>query len=220
MSRALDKLQVHRYTHHDVYFGTAAELIGAGLLKLDQLPGQPGRPFATVFYRRGEQVEPVRRFDTMPDSQDWMRVTRVDSDSYRLDVGLPKDERARRRQDNARRHREWAEKCQREREVVTQAVARQVSVGITETDFRQRMGDALLIAAVRILSHFKGHDEEASLPFRFAAEEYEGVRERLAVALEAIASAKVVPVLTGLDAARADGSFQQFLASQCLKDSG
>jgi hypothetical protein len=219
MSSAPNTFEVQHNPHHDVYFGTAAALIAAGLVTLDQLPGQPGRPFSTVFYRRGEQVEPVRRFDTGPESQDWMKVTRIDSDRYCVDVGLPKDERTRRRQDNARRHRERFEKYRRDRELVAQVVAQQASAGVTEADFRQRMRNALLIAAERVLSHFKGHDKEASLPFRFAAEEYDGVRESIAVALEAIDSASVVPVLTGLTVARADESFQLFLASQCLKDS-
>lgn len=94
----------HERTTFDWYNGTAAEIVATGLVRLDQLPGQPGRNVRRMFYRNGEPVEPVRRLDSQADPENWVRVDRRnEQDLYFLSVAISREDALRRRAANKAR---------------------------------------------------------------------------------------------------------------------
>ena len=103
--------QKDEQTTFDRYRGTAAAVVATGLVRLDQLPGQPGRDSTRVFYRCGEPAGPVHRLDSQPDPENWIRVDRLNwADLYSLTVGLSReDSLLRRAAKRARWAREYAE---------------------------------------------------------------------------------------------------------------
>lgn len=126
--------QKDEQTTFDSYRGTAAAIVATGLVRLDQLPGQPGRDPLRMFYRQGEPAEAVRRLDSQPDPENWIRVDRQKADLYSLTVGLSREDsllrRAAKRTRYARldagylaadRQRENAEKEKRRSDAETSA---------------------------------------------------------------------------------------------------
>lgn len=96
----------------DCYRGSAAEIVATGLVRHDQLPGEPGRHPTTTYYRCGEPVEGVRRIDYQSDAENWVRIRRVtDGDTFVLTVGIPRAEKLRRlaasKADSQAMYRRW-----------------------------------------------------------------------------------------------------------------
>ncbi len=146
--------QKDEQTTIDYYRGTAAAIVATGLIRFDQLPGQPGRDSARVFYRCGEPAEAVRRLDSQPDPENWMRVDRrlYKADFYCLTVGVPRADSLRRRAAIkarlAREHADrWAEISQREKAVKEQRrldAERELSnLPASKADFLREIGDKL-----------------------------------------------------------------------------
>jgi hypothetical protein len=103
-----DSAAVQEWTTKTVYIGTAEQVVAAGIVQLHQLPGQPGRPEAVVYYHEGEQVEPVGRLDYQPDPEEWIRVDRT-NEQYRVHVGLPRARALERRaKEKEATERRWA----------------------------------------------------------------------------------------------------------------
>lgn len=74
----------------DVYSGHADALIAAGIVRADQLPGQPGMPSSSVTFYRGAPSS--RRTRTSQRDEHYLRVVRSNENFY-VYVGVPKVER-------------------------------------------------------------------------------------------------------------------------------
>jgi hypothetical protein len=104
------RLQVARHDWGDVYLGSADDLVAAGLVKLDQLPGQPGRPLKRVTYYRGQQVlRDLRRGPRLPQDEHRLDIIKVRCVEYYVHVYAAADERERRKRAMATRCREREE---------------------------------------------------------------------------------------------------------------
>jgi hypothetical protein len=80
-------------TYLDRYVGTADALVMAGVIAMDLLPGQPGRPVANAAYRP-EGVKPVKGF--WHRAPGYMTVFRNPSGKFRVEIVVSEDERLRR----------------------------------------------------------------------------------------------------------------------------
>jgi hypothetical protein len=76
------------------FFGTAEELIGAGVLRRHQFPGRPGMPKSSATFHRGALVRPGRR---PPPDEEFLRVRRMAGGRYIVQRGLSGAEREERR---------------------------------------------------------------------------------------------------------------------------
>lgn len=72
-----------------IYTGTAGALVAAGLVTLDQLPGQPGRPAHSVTYRDGE---PATHRPGRGRPAGYMRIYRT-RQGFRVYVAIPSEAR-------------------------------------------------------------------------------------------------------------------------------
>lgn len=189
----------HERTTHDWCCGTAAEIVATGLVRLDQLPGQPGRRF----YRNGEPVEPVRRLDSQADPENWVRIERRnENDFYFLSVGISREDAMRRRAANkaqsARRDAAWeAEKSQREKAVKEQrrsdAERELASMPTCREDFLRQLSDGvsgLINGWINFDSVNK--ERERFHGFMLTAGSVDGILEAFTAVLEAIERADVV----------------------------
>jgi hypothetical protein len=89
-------------TSYDEYVGSGADLIAAGIVKPEQLPGQPGNgKICTTFYKG---VRVMRR-SRCPGDEGYLRITRANEKSQRFTVrtGLSDEERDRRSAEQDRR---------------------------------------------------------------------------------------------------------------------
>ncbi len=142
----------HEETTFDWYRGTAGEIVATGLVRLDQLPGQPGRDAWRMFYRCGEPAGPVRRLDSQPDPENWIRIDHRKDGAFDLTVGLSREASRRRRAEKKAAYarsdaKYYAERSQREKEVKEQrrsdAERELASMPACKEDFLREIGDKL-----------------------------------------------------------------------------
>jgi hypothetical protein len=76
----------------DAWYGSADALVAAGLARVDELPGQPGRPKLSVAYRPAAGKQGARCWDRAPG---YRCITRV-GDGFRIDVTASIEEQERR----------------------------------------------------------------------------------------------------------------------------
>lgn len=88
----------------DVYTGTAEALATAGLITVDQLPGQPGRPGGSVTYRHG--VQATRRGGRGSRGLGYLRIYKKGHGRFSVEVGITDEERIRRFEEMSQRERE------------------------------------------------------------------------------------------------------------------
>lgn len=83
----------HECPGWDEWIGTPAALVEAGIVREDQIPGEPGRPKVMMTFHRGQRVTAgvcVERDET------YVSIQRLSGRRLRVVVGLRADERARR----------------------------------------------------------------------------------------------------------------------------
>ncbi len=232
----MDKLD--SYTQMDVFVGTAAELVGAGLVVPSQLPDHPGpdehdgnrrnlpRP---VFFCHGVRVGYVRRIDIQADAEFWMRVECHYDGRYVVYKGLPHAERLRRRREVAERNRKELAKIRLRAAdpaapaAAAVAQARALNAGMSTTDFRERLADQFRRALLKLAAHAEGTEhlpESRILPHLVPHVTFRAVLPHLFEIEKIITASPVVSGGAPLATARADASFQRFLARQCIADDG
>jgi len=87
----------------DAWVGSADAIIAAGLARLDEFPGQPGRPSSKVTYRPAAGKQGMHCWDRAPG---YRCITRV-GDEFRIDVTASIEEQDRRAEAaHARAHRD------------------------------------------------------------------------------------------------------------------
>jgi hypothetical protein len=193
------------------YFGTAADLVAAGLVQSHQFPAKA----RTASYYRGRPI--VRAdYSKVPRDEHYMSV-RSTGRRFRAIVGLPQEEQDRLYAEEAAAF----ERQQRAVEAECDAANRSDLVAFRES--ARTIAEALQSF---IANHTPGdHDKDApSMYCRFSARGVEDVLDALHEVRDWLDAAEVFPVTKApkpaqeVSAARADKSFQSFLESQCLKD--
>lgn len=90
-------LQYERYPWRDFVTGTTAELVAAGIVTVDMLPGQPGTGKTMATYMNGRRVKVGARVtEEREDNETYRSILRKSKDRYRVTVGLPRAEVERR----------------------------------------------------------------------------------------------------------------------------
>lgn len=191
----------HEETTFDWYRGTAGEIVATGLVRLDQLPGQPGRDAWRMFYRCGEPAGPVRRLDYLPDPENWIRIDHRKDGAYDLTVGLAREASRRRRAEKKaayarsdakyyaeRSQRENAEKEKRrsdaERELASMPTCREDFLGHLSDQLRRWVKAFINYEVDKTRVRFHG--------FTLSAEAVPEILEAFAAVQEAIERADVV----------------------------
>lgn len=187
----------------DRYRGTAAAIVATAIVRLDQLPGQPGRDSTRMFYRCGEPAGPVHRLDSQPDPENWMRIDRLNRDDlYSLTVGLSREDSLRRRAANrarrARRYAAWeAENSQREKAVKEQrrsdAERELAAMPACSADFLRDLGNEISRGLKRTLNYESvNRQRERFHGFMLAAHAVPEILEAFAAVQKAVERADVV----------------------------
>lgn len=90
-------LQYERYSRQDCVTGTAAELVAAGIVTVDMLPGQPGAGKTMSTYMNGQRVKVGARVTEEREKNETYRsIRRMGKDRYKVIVVLPPAEVERR----------------------------------------------------------------------------------------------------------------------------
>lgn len=90
-------LQYKRYSRCDFVTGTAAELVAAGIVTVDMLPGQPGTGKTMATYMNGRRVKVGARVTEEREKNETYRsIRRKGKDRYEVLVVLPPAEVERR----------------------------------------------------------------------------------------------------------------------------
>lgn len=201
----------------NAYRGSAQDLIAAGVVRPDQLPGSPGLPATCVTFYKGQRVG---KGDSRGARDEHYLQIRREGKGFCVHVGVSPEERERRFAEMA---------AERERERQEEQEQRKARQALIEAEFRsnpenlrwQAEASARILARL-IADHTPGdHDKRpAHFSCRFSPEGLDDVLDALQEVAEWLREAEITaldPNAPKVSAARADASFQAFLQSQCLK---
>lgn len=118
----------------NLYRGTAEALIAAGLVRLDQLPGQPGRGRTTTAYFADGTMSTLGRGRKPPDGPGCMLIRKTSARRYSVYIDADEAEIERRRvqYEKGRQRRQQEHTAQLERERNREAAAK---AGMSEREF-------------------------------------------------------------------------------------
>lgn len=200
----------------DTYSGTAEDLIAAGVVRLDQVPGQPGRPKTAATYYAGE---PIAKRGAPCDEQ-YLHIYRRSARRFDVIVGLSENEKQRRRESKAR-----AEELRRSREVQARAEFELFCMPHTHEDYRSQAIKELRNAIKLFCTQQMGprewngfrYDEDAIGDFNVAAEDLVEILEQGTTLFCKERHAARIAAIKG-KTARADAPLQRFLATAQAAD--
>lgn len=193
----------------DVYTGTVEALIDAGLVTVDQIPGQPGMPKYSVSFYNGEKAIKNRK---VPRGPGYLNIQRsVGSRNVTVCVGVCEEETARRIAAQKAKDNAWCS-------------TREIYPGAAITsDEAYRARAEHLLAELLMLGRAAYRIQTDAHPFELTA----GDGDRLLSALRHVMSifrASQLQSVGGeraqIDAARNDDAFQAFLRLQCIPADG
>lgn len=155
-AQAPEGVRVERCSTCDTFIGTAQALVAAGLVRPDQLPGQPGRPKVSARYDAegaliGRHARPVG-------GASFLRINRTGRDCFRVVRYPSAPEVAQRRE---------AERLQWAAEEARATVERLESKFGQPDDFRELARDNFDLAS-RMLMNACGNGKSAPMPLRFS----------------------------------------------------
>ena len=193
----------------DVYTGTIEALIDAGLVTVDQIPGQPGMPKYSVSFYNGEKAIKTHK---VPRGPGYLNIQRsAGSRTITARVGVCEEETARRIAAQKAKDNAWYST----REIYPGAA-------ITSEEAYRATAERLLVELL-MLGRTAYRIQADAHPFELTA----GDGDRLLSALRQIMSifrASQLQSVGGeraqIDAARNDDAFQSFLRLQCIPADG
>lgn len=208
--RAPAGVKVERCPYWDDYRGTAEDLIAAGIIRADQLPGSPGLPAGCVTFRNGQRI--AKGDSRRARDEGYLQIRRAGKAFY-VKAGISADEKARR-----------VAQAEADRARGRQAEREQADIAFRSNPQELRWQAQAMVMMLRkiIANHTPGdHNKgEAHMLARFAPAGLEEVLEALGEVSDWVDSARITvpaPYAPKVGAARADAPFQAFLQSQCLK---
>lgn len=96
-------LTMERFAAHDWATGTAAELVSAGILTADMLPGQPGTGAVMCTYMNGIRLQKGQQLGRARNrNESYRQVIRKGPDRFAVCIGLSRAEIERRYAEEAR----------------------------------------------------------------------------------------------------------------------
>jgi hypothetical protein len=192
----------------DCFTGTAQDLVAAGLVRMEQLPGQPGGPKYAATYYAGVRRQ-TKEFT--PKDENYLHILRPASGSkIRVTVGLS---------DSERRRREAIRDAQADKERVDRASAAFDIAPGSQKDYRQT-GKRLSWMLWRLASSEQRGEDWSLFDWELEADAAAKMNDLLRQVWDLFDQAEVAeldPHRAAFRRARADTTFQDFLKQQCLR---
>jgi hypothetical protein len=145
------RLRKTEYTWGDAFTGSPEDIVAAGLVKLEHLPGQPGMGKTSVTLYEGS---PVRKGTSHPRDDRYRHILRLNAKKFRVKVGMSVSESERRREAS-----EKQEQTARDTREAKEQANRSLESMLTDSDQFQERSVLELQLYLRL---FRGHCMEPS----------------------------------------------------------
>lgn len=212
-------IAVEQWCRGNSYRGTAADLIAAGLVRSDQLPGAPGNGISRVTFYKGERIpRGVTRYRFL--DEHYMCVSKRGRGTFEVEVGVT--EAVRKVREDAKRALETKERRELEWRNEQERAAREAARLADPENLRSGVDVMLTILSHVIRKHAPGDLQMGTpdFPWRFCEEGIDDAMDALDELRGWLKRATFDPIDMApikAQAARKDKAFQSFLRSQCLK---